>query len=67
MQDESVCVAVTGDLNPGEMARFRVHGTWVLVISLAGEYFAIADTCTHGDASLYKGVLTGNCILQTEK
>lgn len=62
MPNEFTSVAATADLKPGQMARFRVRDTWVLVVNLDGEYFAIADTCTHEDASLYKGVLTGNCI-----
>ena len=55
-------VVDTRELSPGQMARVHVHGEWVLVVNVDGQYFAVADTCSHEDASLYKGVLRDNCV-----
>ena len=57
-----VAVADSRELPSGQMIRVHVHGEWVLVINVEGRFFAVADTCSHEDASLYKGALRGNCI-----
>lgn len=44
------------------MLRVYAHGAWIVVVNLQNEYFAIADTCTHEEASLYKGVFKDGCI-----
>lgn len=60
--DNFVEVARTIDIPSGEMLRVYAHGAWIVLVNLQDEYFAIADTCTHEDASLYKGVLKDGCI-----
>lgn len=55
-------VAAVGDIEPGKMLRVKVQGDWVVVVNVDHDYFAIADTCSHEDASLFKGVLRGDCI-----
>jgi nitrite reductase/ring-hydroxylating ferredoxin subunit len=47
---------------PGEKKRFEINGLAVCVINLDGEYYAVADTCTHAKASLSNGQLMGNEI-----
>ncbi|MDJ0957764.1 MAG: non-heme iron oxygenase ferredoxin subunit [Arenicellales bacterium] len=60
--DDFVAVARTFDITPGKMLRVNAHGAWIVVANIENEYFAIADTCSHEDASLYKGVLKSGYI-----
>ena len=60
--EDFVSVASTVDIPPGEMRRVNAHGAWVVIANIDNEYFAIADTCSHEDASLYKGVLEDGYI-----
>ena len=63
MTDSSfVTVAKTDELKPGEMLYVEVGDTPVCLINLDGEYHAINDTCTHQDASLSDGEITGDEI-----
>ena len=50
------------DIAPGEMMRVTAHGNWILIADVDGTCYAVADTCTHEDASLSLGVLVGDCI-----
>lgn len=60
--DSFIEVASASDIAAGEMLRVHAHGAWIVLVNLDQKYFAIADTCTHEDASLYKGVLKDGCI-----
>lgn len=46
----------------GKPVAIEVDGTPVCVVKVAGEVFAVADTCTHSEASLSEGEVTGNKI-----
>ena len=50
------------DISPGRMLRVKAEGEWIALANLDGEFFAIADTCTHEDASLSQGVLKNGCV-----
>ena len=43
----------------GKPVRVEVNGTPVCVARIGSEVFAVADTCTHSDASLSEGDVTG--------
>ena len=60
--DNFTGVAKTHDIARGEMIRVYAHGAWIVIANLDNEYFAIADTCSHEDASLYKGVFKNGYI-----
>lgn len=62
MADDYQKVAQTSELRPGEMMRVEAHGERVLLVNVNGEFFAICDTCSHEDASLYQGALHGELI-----
>lgn len=47
-----------GDLPPGEMQRYEGGPEPVMVCNVDGEFFAVQDTCTHGDWALSDGYLT---------
>ncbi len=46
----------------GKPVAIDVDGTSVCVARVGDEVFAIADTCSHSDASLSEGEITGNKI-----
>lgn len=61
-QNHYTKVAAAEEIAPNGMLRVYAHGAWILVVKLDDEYFAIADTCTHEEASLYKGVFKDGCV-----
>jgi 3-phenylpropionate/trans-cinnamate dioxygenase ferredoxin subunit len=50
------------DLKPGKAARVEVNGVAVCVARVGDEVFAVADTCSHSDASLSEGDVTDHKI-----
>ena len=56
-------VARTEEIPAGKRKRFEVKGQQISIFNIAGEYFAIYDTCPHkGTAPLIKGTLDGIAI-----
>lgn len=47
------------ELTPGKPKRIEVDGVGVCVARIGDEVFAIGDTCSHADASLSEGDITG--------
>ena len=47
------------ELTPGKPKRIEVNGESVCVARIGDEVFAISDTCSHSDASLSEGDITG--------
>lgn len=60
---EYIRVARTADLAPGSMKRVTVAGHPVVLVNLDGEFFAIDDTCSHEEASLSQGTLSGEVVV----
>jgi 3-phenylpropionate/trans-cinnamate dioxygenase ferredoxin subunit len=61
---EFVAIARQEDLPDGERLFVEIDGEPVVVFNIAGEYFAIADLCSHDDGPLGDGDLEGyeiNC------
>ena len=46
----------------GKPIAIEVDGTPVCVVKVGDDVFAVADTCTHSEASLSEGEVTGNKI-----
>ena len=46
----------------GKPVAIDVDGTPVCVVKVADEVFAVADTCTHSEASLAEGEVSGSKI-----
>jgi 3-phenylpropionate/trans-cinnamate dioxygenase ferredoxin subunit len=46
----------------GKPVAVEVNGTQVCVAKVGNEVFAVADTCTHAEASLSEGEITGGKI-----
>ncbi len=62
MADDYIPVVKTGDLPPGKMICVDVAGKRILVANVDGVYYATDDTCTHEDASLSSGSLSGELV-----
>ncbi|UCG50586.1 MAG: non-heme iron oxygenase ferredoxin subunit [Candidatus Latescibacterota bacterium] len=57
-------ICKTGDLPDNTMKSFDVEGEPVLVARVNGEYYSIADTCSHAMAYLSEGELLEGCQVQ---
>jgi len=55
-------VASTKDLRSGEMKGAEAGGKPVLIVNLAGNYYALGNVCTHEGCMLSDGVLDGEKV-----
>lgn len=60
---EWVTVAREGELAPGEFQVVDVNDTQVAVFNLDGQFYAIADMCTHDAGQLTGGTVEGDEIV----
>lgn len=60
---EWVTVARSGELVPGAWRVVDVDGAPIAVFNLDGQYFAIADVCTHDAGQLTGGAVEGDEIV----
>lgn len=60
--DDYTRVARSNDLTNGQMLRVEVEGDRILLAKVDDKIFAINDTCSHEDASLYQGSLHGQYV-----
>lgn len=59
---EFVKVASVSDVPAGQVKVFEAQGRRVCVCNVDGQYFAIADLCTHDDGPLGEGEMMGDQI-----
>jgi len=57
-----VKVAETGDLSPGEMKSVVLGQEEVLLANVDGNFYVIANTCTHAMGPLSQGELDGEQV-----
>jgi 3-phenylpropionate/trans-cinnamate dioxygenase ferredoxin subunit len=55
-------VSGAAGLRPGEMKKFTVNGTDLLIARLDEGFFALANKCPHMGGSLADGVLEGDVV-----
>ncbi len=60
---EWVTVAREGELAPGEFRVVDVNDSQIAVFNLGGQFFAIADVCTHDAGQLTGGTVEGEEIV----
>lgn len=60
---EFVKVAQIGDPWPVRMKRVSAGGEHILLARIDGQYYAVADDCTHAGCSLSDGALQGGVVL----
>ncbi len=58
-----VTVAQEGELAPGEFQVVDVNDTRIAVFNLGGQFYAIADVCTHDAGQLTGGTVDGDEIV----
>lgn len=60
---EYVRVARRADVPPGSITRVEAGGHPIALVNLNGELFAIDDTCSHEEASLSEGGVSGEVVV----
>lgn len=63
MKQLEAVVANVNDLRDGEMQQVSIGETDVLLARLDGKYYAVGAYCTHYQAPLAEGVLSGNHVV----
>ena len=56
---EYIPVATVDEIPNGTRKLFEIDGEPIAVFNIAGEYFAIADVCSHDDGPVAEGELDG--------
>jgi len=59
---EFIDIGSAGDLGNGERMFVEIDRMQIVVFNIAGEYFAIADVCSHDDGPVGDGDLDGYVI-----
>jgi len=57
-----VKVAETSEISAGKMKMVKVEEKEILIANVDGNYYAIANRCTHKGGDLSKGSLNGNIV-----
>ena len=55
-------IAKLTDVQPNKMFRASHNNREYLLANINGEIYAMDNTCSHEDASLYNGALKGHCV-----
>jgi nitrite reductase/ring-hydroxylating ferredoxin subunit len=61
-KNEFVEVAKVSEISNGKMKHVEVDGKEVLIANVNGKFYAISDRCSHMNALLSMGTLTGNTV-----
>lgn len=57
-----VKVAKVGDVLPGEFLHLEVEDEEIVLCNVGGQFFAVADVCSHDGGPLGEGLLLGDQI-----
>ena len=60
---EFVVVAEHDELGDGERIQFEIDGVAIALFKIAGEYYAIADLCSHDDGLVAEGEIEGHEVI----
>jgi 3-phenylpropionate/trans-cinnamate dioxygenase ferredoxin subunit len=58
-ETEFLTVAGADEIKPGERLIVGIDNTWIMILNVEGEFYAIADLCTHDEGSLEGGRIEG--------
>ncbi len=61
-QCEYYAVASVGDLPNGQRLFFEIGSDFIVVFNIGGEYFAIADLCSHDEGPLGDGEVIDHAV-----
>ncbi len=56
---EYIAVATVDEIPEGERLIVEIDGQPIVIINIAGQYYAIADVCSHDDGPVGEGALEG--------
>jgi 3-phenylpropionate/trans-cinnamate dioxygenase ferredoxin component len=56
---EYIEIAPASDLPNGERLFVEIEGKMIVIFNIAGQYFSIADVCSHDDGPVGEGTLEG--------
>lgn len=62
METDFVRVASKGEIPAGKTLIVKINNNEVLLVNLAGNFYAISKKCTHMGGDLSKGKLEGNIV-----
>ena len=57
-----VKIAETSEIPRGQIKVFKLAEKEILIVNVNGNYYAIANRCTHKNGDLSKGSLDGNIV-----
>ena len=60
---EYVDIVPASELPPGERLFVEIEGLPIVIFNIAGQFYAIADVCSHDDGPVGEGDLEGYCIV----
>ncbi len=60
---EFVVVGDAGEITNGERLFLEVDDEYLVIFNIAGDYYAIADLCSHDDGPLGDGELEGDEVI----
>lgn len=56
---EFVTVAGVDEIQPGERMIVEIDDQWIVILNVDGQFYAVADLCSHDDGPLSEGALDG--------
>ncbi len=59
---EFVKVAKTAEIEPGEARLVEVNGKQIPLFNVEGQFYAIANTCSHKGGPLVEGEVSGHVV-----
>jgi 3-phenylpropionate/trans-cinnamate dioxygenase ferredoxin subunit len=60
---EYVDIVPASELPPGERLFVEIEGQPIVIFNIAGQFYAIADVCSHDDGPVGEGDLEDYCIV----
>jgi len=60
---EYVDIVPASELPPGERLFVEIESLPIVIFNIAGQFYAIADVCSHDDGPVGEGDLEGYCIV----
>jgi len=59
---EYIDIAPASELPPGDRLFVEIEGQPIVIFNIAGQFFSIADVCSHDDGPVGEGALDGYSI-----
>jgi 3-phenylpropionate/trans-cinnamate dioxygenase ferredoxin subunit len=56
---EYIPVGTVGEIKDGERLFIEIDGQPIVILNISGQYYAIADVCSHDDGPVGEGTLEG--------